>query len=413
MEARYLGARSPRLVERAPGARNPRSTLVRRLAHAPQALRHVALLALLLALAGAAADAHAGARLDKLDRQLEKLVKLGEGPPGASALVQRNARVDYLRAGVGDLESGRPIHRNDHLRTASNGKAFTGAVALQLVDDGSLSLDSTIAAVLPDQPAAWGAVTLRQLLQHTSGVPNFPESEAWQDFVRMNPGAAVTPQFTLGFVANEPLLFTPGSTYKYSNSDNLLIGLMAEAVTGRPYGELLQELVFSPLGLKRTSLPSVVEMPLPFAHGYDIAPPAPPEDISEFLNPSGFGAAGGMVSTQTELNRFIRAYANGRLIERSTKLQQRTFIPGFGGEPPGPGKNSAGLALYKYETNCGTMLGHAGNFPGYTLYIAATPNGRRSAVVFASEQLAEDTKPEVFEQLRKAFRLATCAALPR
>ena len=141
----------------------------------------MALLALLLALAGAA-DAHAGERLDKLDRQLHKLVKLGEGPPGASALVQRKGKVDFLRAGVANLESGRPIHRNDHLRTASNGKAFTGAVALQLVDDGSLSLDSTIAAVLPDQPAAWGAVTLRQLLQHTSGVPNFPESEAWQDF---------------------------------------------------------------------------------------------------------------------------------------------------------------------------------------------------------------------------------------
>ena len=372
----------------------------------------MALLALLLALAGAA-DAHAGERLDKLDRQLHKLVRLGEGPPGASALVQRNGRVDYLRAGVGDLESGRPIHRNDHLRTASNGKAFSGAVALQLVDDGSLSLDSTIAAVLPDQPAAWGAVTLRQLLQHTSGVPSFPTSEAWQDFVRMNPGASVTPQFTLGFVANEPLLFTPGSTYKYSNSDNLIIGLMAEAVTGRPYAELLQELVYSPLKLKQTSLPSVVELPRPFVHGYDIAPPAPPDDISEALNPALFWAAGGMVSTQTELNRFIRAYASGRLIERSTKLQQRSFIPGHGGEPPGPGQNSAGLALYKYETNCGTVLGHAGNFPGYTQFIAATPNGRRSTVVFASEQLAEDAKPEVFEQLRKAFRLAACAALPR
>ena len=412
MEAQYVGARSPRLVERAPGAGNPRSTFVRRLAHAPQALRRVALVALLLALAGAA-DAHAGERLDKLDRQLHKLVKLGEGPPGASALVQRKGKVDFLRAGVADLESGRPIHRNDHLRTASNGKAFSGAVALQLVDDGSLSLDSTIAAVLPDQPAAWGAVTLRQLLQHTSGVPSFPTSEAWQDFVRMNPGASVTPQFTLGFVANEPLLFTPGSTYKYSNSDNLIIGLMAEAVTGRPYAELLQELVYSPLRLKQTSLPSVVEMPRPFVHGYDIAPPAPPDDISEALNPSLFWAAGGMVSTQTELNRFIRAYANGRLIERSTKLQQRSFIPGHGGEPPGPGKNSAGLALYKYETNCGTVLGHAGNFPGYTQFIAATPNGRRSTVVFASEQLAEDAKPEVFEQLRKAFRLAACAALPR
>ena len=377
-----------------------------------RAVRRAALLTLLLALA-CATGAQAGERLDRLDRQLHKLVKLGDGPPGASALVQRKGKVYFLRAGVANVETGRPIHRNDYLRTASNGKAFSGAVALQLVDDGSLSLDSTIAEVLPDQPAAWGAVTLRELLQHTSGVPSFPSSEAWQEFVRMNPEASVTPQFTLSFVANEPLAFTPGSKYEYSNSDNLLIGLMAEAVTGRPYGELLQELVYSPLKLKQTSLPSEVKLPRPFVHGYDIAPPAPPDDISELLNPSLFWAAGGMVSTQTELNRFIRAYASGRLIEKRTKLQQRSFIPGHGGEPPGPGLNSAGLALYKYETSCGTVLGHAGNFPGYTPFIAATPNGRRSTVVFANEQLAENAKPEVFKQLRKAFRLATCAALPQ
>ena len=123
------------------------------MARAPQALRRVALVALLLVLAGAA-DAHAGKRLDKLDRQLHKLVRLGEGPPGAAALVQRNGRVDFLRAGVADVESGRSIRRNDHLRIASNAKAFSGAVALQLVDDGNLSLDSTIAAVLPTLPTA-------------------------------------------------------------------------------------------------------------------------------------------------------------------------------------------------------------------------------------------------------------------
>lgn len=368
----------------------------------------------LLAIATGAADAHAGKRLDRLDRQLHKLVGLGEGPPGASALVQRHGRVDFLRAGVGDVESGRPIKRNDHLRTASTAKAFSGAVALQLVDDGSLSLDSTIGEVLPDQPAAWAAVTLRQLLQHASGVPNYTKSPAWQAQAGTNPQATVTPEFLLGLVANKPLEFTPGSRYEYSNSDNLIIGLMAEAVTGRAYEELLQELVFSPLGLKRTSLPSEVEMPPPYIRGYDIAPPAPPVDTTGVINPSQVWASGGMVSTSADLNRFIRAYASGRLIERSTKLEQRSFIPGCGGEPPGPGQNSAGLALYQYETNCGTALGYAGNFPaGYTLLIAATPNGRRSTVVFASEQLAENAKPEVFEQLRRAFRLAACAALPR
>jgi D-alanyl-D-alanine carboxypeptidase len=124
------------------------------------------------------------------------------------------------------------IKRNDPLRTASTAKAFSGAVALQLVDDGSLSLDSTIGEVLPDQPAAWAAVTLRQLLQHASGVLT-TKSPAWQAQAGTNPQATVTPEFLLGLVANKPLEFTPGSRYEYSNSDNLIIGPMAEAVTGR------------------------------------------------------------------------------------------------------------------------------------------------------------------------------------
>ena len=343
------------------------------------------------------------------------LVAAPGGPPGAIAVLTRDGVPRVYRAGTADTESGRPPRPDDHMRIASAAKAFSGAVALSLVDRGALGLDDTLGQRLPHLPEAWHAVTLRQLLQHTSGVPNYTKSPGWQAQAATDPQVAVTPEFLLGLVANEPLVFPPGSTYEYSNSDNIVVGLMAEAASGRPYVELLQELVFSRLGLKRTTLPREVAMPRPYVRGYDIAPPDAPVDISEVINPSQVWASGGMVSTPVELNRFIRAYAGGRLIERSTKLQQRSFIPGHGGEPPGPGQNSAGLALYKYETSCGTVLGHAGNFPGYTDFIAATPNGRGSAVVFANEQLAEaaDTKPEIFEQLRKAFRLATCAALPR
>ncbi len=317
---------------------------------------------------------------------------------------------------MADVESGRPIRRNDHLRTASTGKTFSGAVALRLVDDGSLSLDSTVGGTLPGLPAAWGAVTLRQLLQHTSGIPNYTKTPGWQAYVGMHLDreVSVTPEFLLGFVAQRPLEFTPGSSYEYSNSDNLVIGLMAEAATGQTYSDLLQELVFSPLGLKQTSVARGLQIPSPYVHGYDLAPPAPPEDVSGLFDPSLVGAApGGMISTPAELNRFIRAYASGQLIDRSTMVQQRRFIRGAAGEPPGPGQNSGGLALYRYQTNCGTVLGHTGNFPGYTVFIAATPNGRRSVVVYATEQLAEDAKPRIFKQMRRTFRLGACAALRR
>ena len=331
-------------------------------------------------------------------------------------LVQRRGRVDFLRAGVADVKSGRPIRRNDHLRTASTGKTFSGAVALQLVDDGSLSLDSTIGDTLPGLPAAWGAVTLRQLLQHTGGVPDYTKSPAWQAYVaaHLHQAVSVPPEFLIGIVAGQPLGFTPGSSYRYSNTDNVVIELMAEAATGQTYKELLRELVFSPLGLKQTSVPSGLQIPPPYVHGYDLAPPAPPEDVSGLFDPSLVGAApGGMVSTPVDLNRFIRAYASGRLIEGSTRLQQRSFIRGAAGKPPGPGQNSGGLALYRYKTNCGTVLGHTGNFPGYTVFIAATPNGRRSVVVSANEALAKELKPRIFEQMRRTFRLGVCAALGR
>jgi D-alanyl-D-alanine carboxypeptidase len=136
-------------------------------------------------------------------------------------------------------------------------------------------------------------VTLRQLLQHTSGVPNYTKSPAWQAQAATDPQATVTPELLLGLVANEPLGFTPGPRYEYSNSDNLIIGLMAEAVTGRAYEELLQELVYSPLGLKRTSLPSVVEMPRPYVRGYDVAPPDPPVGHHRGYQPlTGVGVGG-------------------------------------------------------------------------------------------------------------------------
>jgi D-alanyl-D-alanine carboxypeptidase len=97
-------------------------------------------------------------------------------------------------------------------------------------------------------------------------------------------------------VANEPLLFPPGSTYNYSNTDSIVVGLMAEAATGRPYERLLRSLVYSPLTPPETSLPSGPRLPRPFAHGYDMDPS--PEDVSEGTAPGSWTwASGGIQST--------------------------------------------------------------------------------------------------------------------
>ncbi|MGW2783436.1 serine hydrolase domain-containing protein [Streptomyces populi] len=345
-----------------------------------------------------------------LQKQLEALVRSPGGPPGVIAVLRREGTSRVVRAGVADLASGRPIETDDHTRIASTAKAFSGAVALRLVDRHALSLDDTIGRRLPSLPRQWSAVTLRQLLNHTSGLPDYSRSPGFVEILTADPRHHFDSRRLLDFVADEPLLFPPGSRYQYSNSDNIAIALMAEAATGVPYERLLRELVYRPLGLRDTSLPQGYEMPEPYMHGYDVTPPDPPEDVSEVLSASGVWASGGIISTPADLTRFIRGYAGGALVSRETLREQRRWIDGAS-EPAGPGVNKAGLAIFRYSTRCGVVLGHTGNFPGYTQLIAATPDGRRSLTFSLTTQVNQATKPELLKQLREVEENFVCALL--
>jgi D-alanyl-D-alanine carboxypeptidase len=325
-------------------------------------------------------------------------------------VLKRDGAPRILRAGVADLETGRPIEPTDHMRIASTAKAFSGAVALRLVADGALSLDSTIGRTLPRLPRAWRSVTLRQLLNHTSGLPDYTEDPEFAQLLVSDPRRTFDPRRLLDFVADEPLRFRPGTRYRYSNSDNIAVALMAEAVTRTRYEELLREIVYRPLGLRDTSLPMGYELPEPYMHGYVVEPPEPPEDVSELISASGVWASGGIVSTPRDMTRFIRAYAAGRLTSPAVLREQRRWVEGAS-EPAGPGRNKAGLAIFRYETRCGVVLGHTGNFPGYTQLIAATPDGRRSLTFSLTTQVNKTLNPDLLERLRAVQENAVCALL--
>lgn len=327
-------------------------------------------------------------------------------------VLQRDRTSRVLRAGVADLATGRPIEPTDHMRIASTAKAFSGAVALRLVQQGALDLDSTIGRTLPRLPRAWRSVTLRQLLNHTSGLPDYTEDLGFLELLLADPRRTFDPRRLLDFVADEPLRFRPGSQYRYSNSDNIAVALMAEAATHRPYEELLSRIVYRPLGLRDTSLPLGYEMPEPYMHGYAVEPPAPPEDVSEALSASGVWASGGIVSTPRDMTRFIRGYAAGELTSRAVLREQRRWIEGAS-EPAGPGRNTAGLAIFRYDTRCGVVLGHTGNFPGYTQLIAATPDGRKSLTFSLTTQVNKTLDPDLVEKLRTIEENAVCALLGR
>jgi D-alanyl-D-alanine carboxypeptidase len=205
------------------------------------------------------------------------------------------------------------------------------------------------------------------------------------------------------------LLFDPGSRYKYSNSDNVAVALMVETATGRTYEGQLQEQVYGPLGLKKTTLPAGPNLRKPYIHGYDLSE-HPPEDNSEEAAAGWLWASGGMVSTPADLNTFVRAYVRGGLFNLQTRSKQRRVFEGGGSEPPDPGKNSAGLGMFRYETSCGTVWGHTGNIPGgYTQFMAASSTGRRSATVSINSQLTPTAgDPEAFKAL-SARRSWPCA----
>jgi D-alanyl-D-alanine carboxypeptidase len=288
-----------------------------------------------------------------------------------------------------------------------------------LVSKGALSLNDTIGELLSElpkpPPAAWAEITLRQLLNHTSGLPDLLEDPDLQEALQASPTKAPPPEKLLTYLYDHdpPLRFAPGSKYQYSNTDNIAVALMVEAATGKSYEDQLRERVYSPLGLRKTTLPRGPNLRKPFIHGYDNDPSQqPPEDVSEVLASGWVWASGGMVSTPSEFNEFVRGYVGSDLFDLKTRARQRQVFEGGSSDPPGPGKNSAGLGIFRYETRCGTVWGHTGNYPGYTQFMAASPNGKRSVTVSVNEQLSPvQGAPGVFDALRHAEGKAVCAAL--
>ena len=362
----------------------------------------------LVALLGFAASAAAAPGPADVRRGLKRLVAAPGGPPGAIATMYRDGKLTVLRAGRADVKRPGAPKPTDHMRIASVAKAFNGAVALHLVGEGRLGLDDTIGQRLSGMPATWGSVTVRQMLDHTSGLPDYTQSKAFAEQAKKNPRGFVSPQKIIDWVRGEPLEFAPGSDYEYSNTDNIVVGLIVEAVTGQSYAKNLDEIVFNPAGLSQTSFPTRPALPKPFIHGYVVQVGEPPTDVTTFLSPSGAWASGAIVSTPRDLNAFIRADLGLSFFSAFQQEEQMRFVPGGQSSPPGPGQNSAGLGLFRYTTRCGTVYGHTGNFPGYVQFAAATADGTRA--VTTSLNIPAPTG-KLLAQLRRVQEAAVCALL--
>ncbi|HET9198863.1 MAG TPA: serine hydrolase domain-containing protein [Solirubrobacterales bacterium] len=366
-----------------------------------------AVLACLL-LAPAAPAKFRGAPNSKLQKALNHIVASNVGPPGISVLIDRGRHTEFLQAGTADAGRYRPPTPFEAFRIASVSKGFNAYLAAKLAGDGALSLDRTLREQLPGILPAGEAVTLRQLLQHTSGLADYIRAPTFVEQLLADPARYFSPLQLTGFVRDEPLEFAPGSRYHYSDTDNIAAGLIEEKASGLSYEQLLQRRVFGPLKMRNSSLPSTIKMPRPFLHGYDVEPEKRPEDVSELINPAGAWASGGIVSTPLDMARFVRRYVPTVL---ATSTVEGPFYRGSS-SPPGPGKNFAGLGIFRYQTGCGTVYGHTGSFPGYRILVAASPNGRRSVVFVANAQIVPGQGSQLIaKEITQAQARAVCRAL--
>lgn len=299
------------------------------------------------------------------------------GPaPGVVLSVEGSGFAFLQAAGFADLENKTPTRARDHFQIGSSTKMFTSVLLLQLMEQKILGLDDALGKWLPDWAARFPNgqdMTLRQLANHTAGIWDYGDliiDEGYEDDAFMR--KPFTPDALLQYALdNGQADFSPGEKgrWKYSNTGYILLGKVIEKAAKKKYVDLLSERIFEPLGLSSTSFPdgnpttgSVVQGYVSYAGG----------ENATAWNLSQAWAAGGIISTATDMRTFLMALANGRLFkDPATLLTMGDFVESNEVEE-NIGAKGYGLGLVEYVDG---LWGHAGGTPGYsteTMFVPGT-----------------------------------------
>ena len=334
----------------------------------------------------------------KLDEIVQRFV--AEGAPGALGVLRRNADVIRAAKGVADRDHRDLLRPTDRFRVASVTKTFVATIVLQLVAERRLRLDDSVDRWLPGVVPNGGTITLRQLLNHTSGLFDFDDDGAWIKQRFADPGREWPPRELVSVATAHPPLFAPGTSWSYSNTNYVLLGMVVEAATSKPLERALQERVFDPLELTSTSYPPHTEIEGRVAHGYvgrGSGLPVPPDalvDSTTALSPSGWGA-GQIVSDADDVTTFYAALLAGRLLPHRLLTEMETAVPA----------RAYGMGIRIMSTPCGTAFGHDGDYPGYRNIVWATADGKR----VISIMLNIDTTHVPWSEIESSAQAVLCA----
>ncbi|WP_318216535.1 serine hydrolase domain-containing protein [Streptomyces sp. SCL15-6] len=352
--------------------------------------RTVTVLAVALLSLCVPAGSRAGAsdRLPPLQRDADAL--RDDGVTGVSVRLETPDEVRTVRSGVSDLSTGQPVVTDGYLRIGSATKTFVAVVLLQLVGEGRLSLDDSVDTWLPGLVRSHGndghRVTLRQLLQHTSGLPDYigdvvPDLSAAG--YRANRWTTYTSRQRVALAMKHQPSFAPGAGWEYSNTNYVLLGMVIKAVTGHSWEYEVRARMVRPLRLTRTLTPGNWPfLPGPHARDYQqFEPGGVMTDTTVAYLPFDADADGSMISTAADTNRFLTALVQGRLLAPAqlAEMQRTVEVPADRGFPPG---TRDGLGLFWTPLSCGGgYWGHSGDGFGYLVWPATTPDGRITVTV--------------------------------
>lgn len=349
--------------------------------------RAVSLLATLLVLLAlpAAAKPPTSAEL-AIDRYLSGIYR--PDGPGAVVLVVRDGKTVFRKAyGLADVARGTRLTPEAPFYIASITKALTAAAVLRLVERGTLALDDEVTKHLPDYPTQGRRITLRHLLSHTSGIPDFSELPSLEQYKDLSP------EVLTALFKDLPLQFEPGAGWAYSNSGYTLLGRILEKHGGKPFGEYLEAQLLAPLGMKHTVYASRVPPGTVSGHWKRDGKYVGVGELDETLPYAG----GGLISTVDDLARWSEALDAGRVLREDSLRESFTRIRLEGGRT---GNYGLGWQLHMdgpYEARF-----HGGNIQGFTSMLYRLP-ARKLTIVLLSNI---DRSPVPYSAMSRLAQLA-------
>ena len=332
---------------------------------------------------------------------------VADGVPGVIIMARRGQQVSNVVAGVADKATGQPMQPQDKVRIASITKTFVATVVLQLAAEGRLSLNDSVQKWLPGVITGHGyhpaQITIRQLLQHTSGIPDYTSSPGF-----LTPQSLAQTRQPQQLVDIALRLGPPVHGWLYSDTNYILLGMIIQKVTGRSPVTEISRRILVPLGLHDTSFPlTSTQIPAPYAHGY-----YGPIDVTNAINPSNPWTAGAMISTVDDVARFYRALLRGGLLPPA---QQRELLAAIPVNDTGElFAERYGLGSYSVQLSCGTAWGHDGGIIGFKTFAYTSPDGNRQAVIVYNDYKKSVPPPAgtgtaAFQRdVKKATEIAFC-----